>query len=32
MFNERIKYYNQSRFSVKDNDRKETLSIINSNS
>ena len=32
MFNERIKYYNQSRFSVKDNDRKEALSIINSNS
>ena len=31
MFNERIKYYNQSRFSVKDNDRKEALSIINSN-
>ena len=32
MFKERIKYYNQSRFSVKDNDRKEALSIINSNS
>ena len=32
MFNQRIKYYNQSRFSVKDNDRKEALSIINSNS
>ena len=31
MFNQRIKYYNQSRFSVKDNDRKEALSIINSN-
>ena len=32
MFNERIKYYNQSRFSVKDNNREEALSIINSNS
>ena len=32
MFNQRIKYYNQSRFSVKDNNREEALSIINSNS
>ena len=32
MFNQRIKYYNQAEFSVKDNNREKALSIINSNS
>lgn len=32
MFNKRIKYYNQSKFSINNNNKEEALSIINSNS
>ena len=32
MFNQRIKYYDQAEFSVKDNNREKALSIINSDS